>query len=181
MHERSLHIHAQHHPEQDQVDPETLGGWTEQRDDDEGDLEEVEEEREQENEHVDEDEEAELAPGHRDQHFLDPAVPVHAVEGEREHARANQDEHHEGRELGGRLDRLSGQIEAQAALHQGENECAGCPMAPPSVGVATPMKIVPNTRKISASGGTITNVTCAAMAEISRKPVVRSMTAATNE
>ena len=27
------------------------------------------------------------------------------------------------------------------------------PIAPPSVGVATPMKIVPSTRKISTSGG----------------------------
>ena len=34
------------------------------------------------------------------------------------------------------------------------------PMAPPSVGVATPMKIVPSTRKIRNSGGTITKVTC---------------------
>ncbi len=36
------------------------------------------------------------------------------------------------------------------------------PMAPPSVGVATPMKIVPSTRKISASGGTMTKMTCSA-------------------
>ena len=35
-------------------------------------------------------------------------------------------------------------------------------MAPPSVGVATPMKIVPSTRKISASGGTMTKMTCSA-------------------
>ena len=55
------------------------------------------------------------------------------------------------------------------------------PIAPPSVGVATPMKIVPRTRKISASGGTITKMTCSAMAESSRKPVVRSIRAATSE
>jgi hypothetical protein len=35
----------------------------------------------------------------------------------------------------------------------------GAPMPPPSVGVARPMKMVPSTRKISASGGIITNTT----------------------
>src|SRR6202008_4803125 len=44
------------------------------------------------------------------------------------------------------------------------------PIAPPSVGVATPMKIVPSTRKIRNSGGTITNVTCSAMWDRQRKP-----------
>ncbi len=36
------------------------------------------------------------------------------------------------------------------------------PMAPPSVGVAMPRKIVPNTRKISARGGTRTMITFSA-------------------
>ena len=45
------------------------------------------------------------------------------------------------------------------------------PMAPPSVGVATPMKMVPSTRKIRNSGGTITNVTCCAISDRKRKPV----------
>ena len=39
------------------------------------------------------------------------------------------------------------------------------PIAPPSVGVATPRKIVPSTRKIRASGGISTNVTFCAMPE----------------
>ena len=39
------------------------------------------------------------------------------------------------------------------------------PMAPPSVGVAMPRKIVPSTRKISPSGGISTNVTRSAMRE----------------
>ena len=43
-------------------------------------------------------------------------------------------------------------------------------MAPPSVGVATPMKIVPSTRKIRNSGGTITNVTCCPSRDRKRKP-----------
>jgi len=38
-------------------------------------------------------------------------------------------------------------------------------MAPPSVGVATPMKIVPSTRKISASGGIMTKVTRSAICD----------------
>ena len=37
------------------------------------------------------------------------------------------------------------------------------PIAPPSVGVATPRKIVPSTRKISASGGISTKVTRSAI------------------
>ena len=37
------------------------------------------------------------------------------------------------------------------------------PIAPPSVGVATPRKIVPSTRKISASGGISTNTTRSAI------------------
>ena len=36
------------------------------------------------------------------------------------------------------------------------------PMAPPSVGVAIPRKMVPSTRKIRISGGISTNVTCSA-------------------
>jgi hypothetical protein len=47
------------------------------------------------------------------------------------------------------------------------------PMAPPSVGVATPMKIVPSTRKIRNSGGTMTKVVCCAIVERKRKPVSR--------
>ncbi|MCY1355194.1 hypothetical protein D9M69_416050 [compost metagenome] len=39
------------------------------------------------------------------------------------------------------------------------------PMPPPSVGVATPMKMVPSTRKISASGGISTKVTFSAMCD----------------
>src|SRR5467141_23788 len=49
------------------------------------------------------------------------------------------------------------------------------PIAPPSVGVAMPRKIVPSTRKIRNSGGTITNVVCCAIAERKRNPVSLSM------
>ena len=79
-----------------------------------------------EHEDVDEDEEAHLAARQRYQHFLDPAVPVDAVEGEREDARADQDEDDEGGQLGGGFDRLPHQIAASAAASSmRKNERAG--------------------------------------------------------
>ena len=45
------------------------------------------------------------------------------------------------------------------------------PMAPPSVGVATPRKMVPRTRKIRISGGISTKVTCCAKRESRPSPV----------
>ena len=65
MHERGLHVDAEHHAEPDQVDAELLRRRPEQRNDDEGELEEVEEEGEHEDEDVDEDQEADLAAGQR--------------------------------------------------------------------------------------------------------------------
>ena len=50
-------------------------------------------------------------------------------------------------------------------------------MAPPSVGVAMPRKMVPSTRKISASGGISTKVTRSAMRESRPSFVTRLMTA----
>ena len=44
------------------------------------------------------------------------------------------------------------------------------PMAPPSVGVATPRKMVPSTRKISSSGGISTKVTRSAMRDKQAQP-----------
>ena len=54
------------------------------------------------------------------------------------------------------------------------------PMAPPSVGVATPRKIVPSTRKMSASGGISTNVTRSAICESSPSFSARLTTEAKN-
>ena len=48
------------------------------------------------------------------------------------------------------------------------------PMAPPSVGVASPMKIVPSTRKIRNRGGTIAKVTCCASRDRKRNLNKRS-------
>ncbi|MNL30708.1 hypothetical protein D3C87_1524610 [compost metagenome] len=53
------------------------------------------------------------------------------------------------------------------------------PMPPPSVGVAMPRKIVPSTRKISASGGISTNVTFSAMFDSSFRFSVLLITATT--
>src|SRR5690625_1612189 len=47
------------------------------------------------------------------------------------------------------------------------------PMAPPSVGVATPMKIVPKTRKIKNNGGIMTKVTRSAIWE--SKPSLKTL------
>ena len=44
------------------------------------------------------------------------------------------------------------------------------PIAPPSVGVATPIKIVPSTRKIKNNGGIITKTTRSAICDKSFKP-----------
>ena len=53
------------------------------------------------------------------------------------------------------------------------------PMAPPSVGVATPRKMVPSTRKISSSGGISTNVTRSAARDSRPMRVILLMLAAT--
>jgi hypothetical protein len=52
------------------------------------------------------------------------------------------------------------------------------PMAPPSVGVAMPRKMVPSTRKISSSGGISTKVTARPLRQQAQR-VMRLMDAAT--
>src|SRR5690349_18399605 len=106
MHERGLHIDAEDDAEPDQVDAQVFGGRAQQRDDNEGKFEEVEEERQHEDEGVDEQQEADLSARQRNEQMLDPQMPANPVKSEREHARADQNEHHEGRELGSRLNGL---------------------------------------------------------------------------
>ena len=53
------------------------------------------------------------------------------------------------------------------------------PMAPPSVGVAMPKKMVPNTKKINNKGGISTNVTRSAMRESRFNPKFLFATAST--
>ena len=100
MHEARLHVDAEDDAEPDQVDAELLGGGPEQRHDDEGQLEKVEEECQQEHHDVDEDQEANLATRQRRQQMLDPDVTVHAVKRQREDTSADENEDHERRELG---------------------------------------------------------------------------------
>ena len=121
--------------------------------DDEGQLEEVEEEGQQEHQDVDDDEEADLAAGQRGQQVLDPEVAVDAVERQREDARADQDEDDEGRELAPSSPSPGASGESSRLAQAPARARPTAPMAPPSVGVAMPRKIVPSTRKISASGG----------------------------
>ena len=173
MHEARLHVDAEQHAEPDQVDAERLRRGRQQRHDDEGELEEIEEEGEHEDEDVDDDQEADLAAGKADQQVLDPAMPVDAVESQREDARADQDEEHEGGELRGRLQRLAQRVQASRRLAAASTSAPTAPMAPPSVGVAMPRKIVPSTRKIRVSGGTRTMITCSARRDSSPRPSAR--------
>ena len=75
-----------------------------------------------------------------------------AVEGEREHARADQDEDHERGQFGGGFGGLADQVPAQPALEGAEDERAGWrPWRRLRSGWRRPMKIVPSTRKIRNS------------------------------
>ena len=62
-------------------------------------------------------------------------------------------------------------LRSSQRLNDGEKIAPLAPIAPPSVGVATPMKMVPSTRKIRKSGGTMTKVTCCASNDRNRNPV----------
>src|SRR5665213_3365649 len=125
MQERGLHVDAEDHPKPDQVDAEVFGGRPEQRDHDEGQLEEIEEEGKHEDEDVDEYQEADLTAGQGGQQVFNPDVAIDAVEGQREHARADQDEDHERRQLRRRFGGLPYQVPAQPALGGAQDDRAG--------------------------------------------------------
>ena len=114
MHERGLHVHAQQYPEPDEVYAQFFCDRAQQGDDDEGQLEKIEEEGQHEHQDVDDDEEAQLAAGQAGQQVFDPDVAVDAVEGQAEHTRTNEDEHHKGGELGSRVHGLLEQAHRQA-------------------------------------------------------------------
>src|SRR5207253_10735875 len=111
--------------EPDTVDAGMLARRPEQRNDDEGDLEEVQEEREHEHEEIDENQEAYGAARQADQKALDPAMAVDPVEGQREYPCADQDEDHEGGELGGGFRCLAHQVPAQPTFERAERERPG--------------------------------------------------------
>ena len=117
MHERRLHVDAEHDAEPDQRGiradhrrQHLLRDRRDHRQDDEGDLEEIEEERQEEDEEVDEDQEAPDAAGQRRQHVLEPDAAGDAEEHHREAGRADQDEHHHGGDAHGRLVALLDQV-----------------------------------------------------------------------
>src|SRR6266704_2839946 len=74
MHERGLHVHTEQHAEPDQIDAELVRDRSEQRHDDERQLEEIEEEREQEGQHVHDDEESDLPAREAGEQVLDPKI-----------------------------------------------------------------------------------------------------------
>ena len=157
VHERGLHVDAEQHAEPDQVDAELVRHRAEQRHDDEGQLEEVEEEGEEEDQDVDHDQEADLAAGQAGQQVLDPESPLTPWK-----VRLNTREPIRMKIT--KEDSLAVEFIAWLSSDQLSRRLASArtsapvaPMAPPSVGVAMPRKIVPSTRKISASGGISTN------------------------
>src|SRR5262249_37168396 len=174
--ERRLHIDTENDAEPDQVDAEMFRRRTKERDHDEGELEIIEEEGEHEDEGIDEQQEANLPAGQRGEQAFHPDVAADAVEGQRKHPRADQDEDDEGGQFRCGFRGLAHQIPVKRRLSAPRMSAPLAPMAPPSVGVATPMKMVPSTRKIRNSGGTMTNAVCCAIRERKRKPVRRSIT-----
>src|SRR6218665_2954477 len=72
------------------------------RNEDERKLEEVKKERQKKDHRVDRDQKAQLAARQAGQQMFDPHRAVHALEGQAKDRRAQQDEHHEARQLGGR-------------------------------------------------------------------------------
>ena len=119
MHERCLHIDAEQHAEPDQIDSQLVGDRTEERHDDERQLEEIEEERQQENQEVDHDQESHLPSRQIAEQMLDPTMAIDRVKSERENPRADQDEKHESRQLRRAFHRLPEQSPVQAlAAHR---------------------------------------------------------------
>ena len=86
MHEAGLHVHAKHHAEPDQVNTHLGCHRGQERDDDEGYLEEIKKKRQEEHEDVHGDQKADLTAGQARQHVLDPDATVHTLEHKREHA-----------------------------------------------------------------------------------------------
>src|SRR5450631_1073529 len=101
-----------------------LGGGAKQWNNDECELEEVEEEGENEHECVDEDQEADLPARQRRQQAFNPDMAADAVERQREYARADQNEEHEGRQFGCGFGRLAHQVPGQSALKAAEDQRA---------------------------------------------------------
>ena len=124
MHEASLHVHAQQHTEPHHVDAHFLGNGAKHGQDDEGDFKEVQEERQEEDEDVDHHEEANLTTWQTSQQMLHPLGAVHTLEHHREHAWANQEEHHHGREAHGAVHGIPNQVFVQTVMDRSQDQCA---------------------------------------------------------
>ena len=125
MHERGLHVDREQHAEPDQVDAQLVRHRRQQRHDDEGQFEEVEEEGEQEDQDVDHDQEAHLTTRQRQQQVFDPEVAIDRAEDQAEDGRANQDENDEGRELAGGGHGLPEQGPVEAFAGNRHHQCPG--------------------------------------------------------
>src|SRR4030095_5768057 len=125
MHERRLHVDAEQHAEPDEIDAELFRHRSDQWNDDERQLEEVEEEGQDENQDVDDDQEPELSARKARKQMLDPDMAVDAIEREAEYAGTDQDEDDERRELGRRVHRLLQEREGQAPTRDRHDQCAG--------------------------------------------------------
>ena len=147
-------------PNQIRSMPQLVGHRREQRNDDEGDLEEVEEEGEEEHEDVDDDQEADLAARQVRPAGARPTVAVDALEHQAENSvepiRMN---------ITIAVMRMVDSIACRISV-QVRRRCSAAstiaptaPIAPASVGVAMPRKIVPSTRKISTTDGTMPHST----------------------
>ena len=124
MHEARLNIGAYQHAEPDEIDAELVGDGRQQRDDDEGDLEEIEEEGDHEDEGIDEDQEADLSARQRRQQILDPYLSADALKHEAEGARADQDVDHHGGDAHGGRHPLIEQRPRERAVRGGERDGA---------------------------------------------------------
>src|SRR5262249_54077557 len=110
MHERGLHVHAEHDAEPDEIDTQMVRRRSDERDDNKREFEEVEKEGEQEHKHVHEDKKAQLTSRKGGEKVLDPNVAIDAEERQREHASADQNEYDERGELRGRFNCLSQKV-----------------------------------------------------------------------
>ena len=116
-----------HDAEPHEVDAQRGGHGREQRHDDEGDLEEVDEAAEHEDQQVDRQQEAPHAAGKAEEQLLHPDMAVDAIEGEREDAAADEDEDDEAGEPRRRLQRIAERREVDAAARHGERQRARRP------------------------------------------------------
>src|SRR6516162_1321836 len=94
---------------------------TEQRDDDEGELEVIEKEGQHKNAGVDEQQEADLSARQRGEQTFDPDVTADAVEGQRKTPRADHDEDGDGGQFRRGFCGGSNQVSRQTATEPTEN------------------------------------------------------------